>query len=147
MTKREWSEPELLAKAERYCAIAEHCISEVNEKLYQWGATSSVRETIIDRLVDLGFINEERYCRAFAHDKLLFQGWGRVKIRAALQAKRLPSAYIVAGLEQLNEEDYQRILQHLIETKKGLPAQQVARFLLQRGFEWSEFSELIELPS
>ena len=38
MVKQEWSLDELKYKAEAYCSIAEHCDSEVTNKLLQWGA-------------------------------------------------------------------------------------------------------------
>ena len=83
MANHEWSLEELKHKAEAYCAGAEHCCSELNNKLLQWGASYEHINLIIMHLKKHDYINEERYCRAFAHDKLLYQGWGRVKISTA----------------------------------------------------------------
>ena len=71
MEKREWSMAELQSKAEAYCAHAEHCTSEIMEKMRVWGATSVQAEQVTERLIDEKYIDETRYCRAFVHDKLL----------------------------------------------------------------------------
>ncbi len=143
MEKREWSMAELQSKAEAYCAQAEHCTSEIMEKMRVWGATRVQAEQVTERLIEGKYIDEARYCRAFVHDKLLYQGWGRVKMRAALQAKRLPSACIAAALEDIDETEYFRVLEKVIQKKKGSP-EQVMRFCMQRGFALSEIKHLIK---
>ena len=144
MEKREWSMAELQSKAEAYCAQAEHCVSEMRDKLRVWGATSAQTDEVIERLTDEKYIDEARYCRAFVHDKLLYQSWGRMKMRAALQAKHLPSAYISAALEDIDESEYFRILEKVVRKKKGSP-EQVIRFCLQRGFAMDEIRRLVNL--
>ena len=144
MEKREWSMAELQSKAEAYCAQAEHCVSEMRDKLRVWGATSAQADEVTERLIEDKYIDEARYCGAFVHDKLLYHGWGRVKIRAALQAKHLPSAYISAALEDIDETEYFRILEKVIQKKKGSP-EQVIRFCLQRGFTLSEIKRFVAL--
>ena len=150
MAKHEWSLDELRYKAEAYCAGAEHCRSEVYVKLQQWGATSEQSDEIITHLLLQRYIDEQRYCRAFAHDKLLYQGWGRLKIKAALYAKYLSSSDITAALENLNENDYRSTLQRVIATKKRaiksndpMAREKLIRFCLQRGFTYDEIEKLL----
>ena len=135
---------ELQSKAEAYCAQAEHCVSEMRDKLRVWGATSAQADEVTERLIEDKYIDEARYCRAFVHDKLLYQGWGRMKMRAALQAKHLPSAYISAALEDIDETEYFRILEKVIQKKKGSP-EQVIRFCMQRGFAFDEIRRFVAL--
>lgn len=149
MVKKEWSEQDLLVKAQNYCSQAEHCVAEVREKLYQWGATAMVQDTIIQQLCQSGFIDEHRYAAAFVHDKVAFQGWGREKIRMMLQMKHLPSMIIEASLGEIDEEVYNQQIARLIEQKRqegaadsAISNQQskikLARFLAQRGFTTDE---------
>lgn len=145
MEKTVLSQPEYRSKSARYCAAAEHCESEVRDKLYQWGCPAAWHDSIIDYLYDNAYLNDERYCRAFVHDKVAYQGWGRLKIQAALSAKRLPSAQINAAIKDIDEIEYNRQLQHLIQKKKATEPERLVRFLLQRGFTYSEVSTL--LPS
>lgn len=82
------------------------------------GVPPAEQQRIIDRLQDEGFINEERYCRAFVNDKLRFNRWGRVKIRAALYEKQLPREYIAQAIEEIDEEEYMQTLHDLVATKQ-----------------------------
>jgi len=145
MANREWSMAELQSKAEAYCAAAEHCVYDVQTKLRQWEASPEQSERIINHLLDAKYIDEARYCHAFAHDKLLYQGWGRMKIRAALQAKHLPADSICIALEDIDEIEYFRILERVIRQKKNARPEQVIRFCLQRGFTLGEIKRFVTL--
>jgi regulatory protein len=150
MANHEWSLDELRHKAEAYCASAEHCSYEVSNKLQQWGANAEAIASIIAHLKSQRYIDDERYCRAFAHDKLLYQGWGRVKIQAALIAKHLPSTYIQQALDDINQEDYTNSLTRAVATKKRaiksndpMAREKLIRFCLQRGFTYDEILPLL----
>lgn len=150
MVKREWSSDELKHKAEAYCAMAERCCSEVSNKLQQWGANTDEIETIIAYLTVQQYIDEARYCRAFTHDKVLYQGWGQIKIKAALHAKHLPSQYIVQAIDSIDKIAYFNTLERIITTKKRaikpndpMAREKLIRFCLQRGFTYDEIDKLV----
>jgi regulatory protein len=150
MANHEWSLQQLTAKAETYCAAAEHCICEVQNKLQQWQASAEQCEKIIAHLLQANYINEQRYCHAFAHDKVLYQGWGRIKIRAHLYAKHLPSEAITQALEDIDETEYQKTLERVIASKKrtlkttdSAAREKLIRFCMQRGFTYEEISEYL----
>ena len=142
MERIDLSEREWLNKAQAYCAKAEHCASQVRHKLAEWGADSSQTERIITRLEADGFISAERFCRAFAHDTLLYQGWGRYKITMMLRQLNLPETEIQNALQDLDPEDYQRVLRKVAAQKKSASKDQLTRFLLQRGFTYEEIKRL-----
>lgn len=111
--KKELTEKEALNKASAYCSKSEHCPSEVNEKLHQWGVTDEeVCQRIIVWLMKESYIDEARFCRSFANDKFRFNRWGKKKIELYLQQKGLPSSFIVEALEEISDED---ALQHAIQ--------------------------------
>ena len=144
MENHEYSLQELTSRAETYCARAEHCASEVRTKILAWGGTPEQAETIISHLYDYHYLDDARYCRAYTHDKLLYQHWGKVKIRAMLQARKLPSSEILSALENIDETDYNRILLALLATKKNATREAQIRFLLQRGFEYATILRTLE---
>ena len=137
------SDPEALNKAAAYCTLCERCISEVKAKLDAWGISYASQTKIIDRLIDEKFIDENRYCSAFVNDKLRFNHWGRIKIRAKLIEKRLPRELITTALENIDEEEYNNILRTLLANKaKEVNAneerkkrEKLLRFAASRGFE------------
>ena len=155
MVKNDLSERDLLIKAQNYCSLAEHCVAEVRDKLYQWGATAEVRDRVIDSLLDKGFIDEARYAAAFVHDKVAFQAWGREKIRMMLLMKHIASPVIDQALATIDEEEYNRQLSRLIEQKKQETLNsklstfnfktKTARFLAQRGFTTAEIMSKINI--
>lgn len=141
----------LQSKAAGYCALSEHCPSELTEKLLAWGADSSQAEEIVDWLIDENFISEERYCHAFVGDKIRFQGWGKDKIRMALSQKRLPQPLIREALDDFPEEEYLEKLRHVFEQKARSLSEddphvwkaKMLRFLASRGFSFSDISKVL----
>ena len=150
MANHEWSLADLRGKAEFYCATAEHCYYEVRLKLQQWGATDEQIEHIVAHLQQEHFVDEQRYCNAFVHDKLLYQGWGRMKMRAQLQAKHLPTAAIEQALNEIDRDTYMSVLTRVLATKKRSiksadpqAREKLIRFAMQRGFTYDEINGII----
>lgn len=163
MAKRGWyrgketkaAEPltteELRLRAEQYCALTEHCAQEVREKITAWGGTATAADEIVASLYEGRYIDDNRYCRAYTHDKLLYQGWGRTKIRLMLQSKGLPREVVAEALGGIDEGEYKRVLLAVAEKKRNATPEQRLRFLLQRGFAYREIREALgdtaSLPS
>ena len=134
---------EALNKAAAYCTLCERCISEVSAKLAAWGVPHGEQHEIIERLQLEGFIDEARYCRAFVNDKVRFNRWGRIKIRAALSEKRLPRELVNEAIDNINEEEYMSALAEVIAAKrrelKGkddyAAQQKIMRYAAGRGYE------------
>ncbi len=114
---KEYTFDELLHKAASYCSISEHCVSEVELKLKTWGLDSDKTNLIIDRLIDEGFINENRFCLAFTKDKFLFNKWGKIKISYALKQKGLDAKLISAALNTIDEGQYEEMLSEILKSK------------------------------
>ena len=142
---------ELLFKAAGYCSGSEHCISEVREKLSQWGCEAADIEPIIDYLLKENYIDEARYCRAFVSDKLRFAKWGRQKISYMLQARHVDKAAIREAIDAIDEDMYLDVLENVLRAKKkalrSVEPEQVNlrlyRFAASRGFETSEISKVL----
>ena len=140
---KELTPGEALNKAAAYCTLCERCVSEVTAKLTAWGVPHCEQEKIITRLIEEKFINEARYCHAFVNDKVRFNRWGRIKIRAALCEKRLPRELVNEAIENIDEEQYAAALAEVIATKRrelkgknDYSAQQkIIRYAASRGFE------------
>lgn len=134
---------EALAATAGYCSIAEHCVSEVVEKLKRFELTSEDQTKLIRRLQDEGYLNESRYVKAFVKDKFRFSKWGRIKIRYALRQKGISSSLAEEGLSEIAEEDYREMLTDLLRQKKrsikaNSPYElrgKLLRFAAGRGFE------------
>ena len=147
------TETEAYNKLTAYCAQAEHCRAEVAEKLQRWGIAYEAIDRITDRLTQEGYIDEERYCRAFVRDKYRLDKWGRAKIIQALQLKKMaPTFYLPILNEVINREEYIAILRGLLSSKrKSVHAEDEAqlrekliRFALSRGFEMRDIIDCLK---
>ena len=150
---KELTPGEALNKAAAYCTLCERCVSEVTAKLTAWGVPHCEQEKIITRLIEEKFINEARYCHAFINDKVRFNRWGRIKIRAALSEKRLPRELINEAMDNIDEEQYTTSLAEVIAAKrkelKGVndytTKQKIMRFAASRGFEPAMIMRVIDI--
>lgn len=142
MAKSELSKAEWLDKAEGYCARSEHCAADVRRKFLEWCAPEDLFDEIERILYERDFVNDGRFCRAYVHDKVEYQSWGRVKIRAGLQALHLPESEIRQALDGIDEEKYRENLRNLVRQRRGDSEEKRLRFLLQRGFTYEEIKKI-----
>lgn len=115
---KQLSEQEMLHRAAAYCSGVEHCIQDVEKKITAAGLSHEESERIIARLVQEKYIDEGRFARFFANDKLRFNKWGRIKINYELQRKGISSALREEALQNMNEAEYDEILLALLKNKK-----------------------------
>lgn len=127
----------------KWCAFQERCQQEVRDKLYDFGLHREEVEASIARLISEGFLNEERFAIAFAGGKFRQLGWGRLKIRMALQQKKVSEYCVRSALAGIDEGEYTQKLQSLLQKrarteKEKHPLrrkQKLAHYLISRGFE------------
>ena len=101
---------EARAAIQRYCAFQERCQSEVAERLRSMGVLPEAQADLVSELMSEGYLSEERFARAFARGKFRIKGWGPHKIALHLQAKRVSSACITLGLDELDEAELRAYL-------------------------------------
>ena len=141
MENPDLSPAEWLSKAEVYCARAEHCAADVRRKMLEWGTPADLSDGIVEKLYELDFLNDSRYCGAYVHDKVAYQSWGRMKIQAGLRALRLPESAIQQALQEIDNAQYTKNLQSLIRQRRADSEEKRLRFLLQRGFAYDEIKK------
>jgi Uncharacterized protein conserved in bacteria len=148
---KEITEKEAYNKMASYCSSSEHCKSEIRDKLHRWPMDDTIIEGILKRLEEENYINEERYCKNFIHNKLYFDKWGKLKIAQALYYKKIPDKMIRHYLNEINEEDYLGILNKLLENKKkNINAKndyelkgKLIRFACGKGFSFEDIEKSI----
>jgi regulatory protein len=134
---------EALSYAMDLCSRQEKCCSEIRDKLEKFSLPGEQIEQVLKTLKNEGFIDESRYAGMFVRDKLHLNRWGRIKMRYALAAKKIPGEIIADALNDINESEYLGILKE--EISKKLPRikgkdpyavrSKLVRFGQQRGFE------------
>lgn len=113
--------PEYLKQVKRkiadYCAYRERCSSEVRDKLESYECQLDEIDELLIFLEAEGFLDDQRFSRAYAKDKFRQNKWGKIKIRQYLKQKQVPSDLIEDGLASIPEEEYASTLTHLVERK------------------------------
>lgn len=124
------------------CVRSEQCTFDIEEKLYKAGLDSAGRTRIISELKAGKFIDDARFARAVARDKVRFSAWGRRKIQAYLISKRIDRAMISDALSAIEPADYKGALVRSAKAKaKNLDLairenrEKLIRHLASRGFE------------
>lgn len=142
MEKNDLLPAALLNKLEAYCARGEHCPSQIRRKIILEGGSEEMAEQIIELLKKEGFINTTRFCQAYVHDKVLYQSWGRFKIRMMLQALELPEKDIADAILAIDLNQYNKNLTKLAEAQRTKTREQKIRYLLQRGFTYEDINSI-----
>ena len=132
----------LLLRLASLCARSEQCESDLVRKIYAKGLGPSDVVWVMQNLRERAFVDDARFARSFARDKVRFSAWGRRKIRAALIAKRISEATISAAFEQIDPDDYADALARTARAKVARldltdrdDRVRLFRHLVSRGFE------------
>ncbi|HEY0743586.1 MAG TPA: RecX family transcriptional regulator [Chryseosolibacter sp.] len=145
---------EAKGKIQRYCAYQERSHQEVKNKLFEYGLYSDDVDSLMTDLITDGFLNEERYAKAFAGGKFRMKKWGRIKIVNALEAQGLSKNCIKIGLKEIDSEDYVATLRQVLQ-KKGEEVEEenifakrdkISKYAIHKGYEpelvWHTLKEL-----
>ena len=134
---------EVKNKIYHYCAYQERCHQEVRNKLYSLGLSSHDVDEMITHLITEGYLNEERFAKAFAGGKFRLKNWGRIKIIQSLESKGLTKNCIQSGLKEIEEPDYLKAMELLLSKKAEqlnepnpfVKRDKLAKYVIQKGFE------------
>lgn len=154
--KKSLSVSESLARIYRYCAYQERSHQEVKNKLYEFGLTTDEVNELLTKMITEGFLNEERFAKAFAGGKFRIKKWGRLKIIRELESQGLTKKCISRGLGEIELTDYRKTLRNLLIKKAEQTEElnlfkkrdKVAKYAIGKGYEpemvWEMIKDLID---
>ena len=110
------------------------------------------KDEILLYLMKENYLNEERFTRSYIRGKFYMKSWGRNKIRNHLKFKGVPEKLINASFDEIEDDDYEKILEKLYLDYsgkiKGLQDYQkkskTIKYLLSKGFEYESIISLIK---
>lgn len=155
MTERKTIKPSVaLARLQDLCARSEQCSHEVLAKLQTWGIGANVAARILALLRRDRYVDDNRYASAFVRDKVVFNRWGRIKIRLELTRKHLPSDIIDSALDEIDDDEYRTALVEVLAAKaRSLPETEsfesrnkMLRHAASHGFESALTVSLLKQP-
>lgn len=145
------TEQQALSRLTLLCSQGEHCQQELVEKMQKWGIADDAQARIMAYLVEERYVDDERYCRGFIHDKREYNHWGQRKIEQALWAKGIGKDISAPLFAEVDEEIWIGILRPLLQQKRRSTKgrndyeikQKLLRFALGRGFSYAQAKECL----
>ena len=138
---------ELFSYALSLLAKRDYSESSLREKLLKRypDAPSSLVDLVLRELSLQGFLDEYRAVYSYFESKSK-RGWGRKKIAYSLKAKGFREE-VIKEVELSFPFDYSPIVKEVrkkYSLKDAKEREKVKRFLLSRGFTWSEVYHILE---
>ncbi len=122
--------------------------AELIRKLTEKGASEAEATEAVDRLVELGFVDDARYAPILVRHYAA-KGYGAQRVRQELQRRGIPRALWDDALRELPEQDgtIDRLLASRL--RDADPADRAALkratdYLARRGFGWDEIRDAVE---
>ena len=141
----------ILDNLRRQCSRREYCVSDVlakAEKALEGDKEKAMQ--VVESLVKDKYVDDLRYACAYAREKSSISGWGEVKIRYMLSAKRISKDIISQALEDIDQQRATSRLEKLLENKyrtlKDDPQwkMKLLRFALGRGYSYDDVNEVLK---
>lgn len=139
------------------CSQGEHSSKDITDKLRRKDLSDDDIQLILAYLTEERYIDDERYCRAFIHDKMEYNHWGPRKIEQGLMLKGIARDIYQPIIADIDDDRWDAILRPLLVQKRRTTTgrndyevnQKLLRFAAGRGFTASQALRCIgdmELP-
>lgn len=147
------TEQEAYLRLAALCAQAEHCEYELQEKMRRWEIADDAQARVMQRLITERYVDDERFARAFANDKVKYNKWGRRKVEQAMWLKHIAEDIRQRVLDSIDDEEYIAILRPLLQQKRrSVKAhndyelrQKLIKFAIGRGFTMDIIKQCISI--
>ena len=148
----DWDPTKGLEKIGKYCAYQDRCHMEVKHKLKSLGCPYYEMNEILVKLIDQGFLDEERFARSYARGKFKMKSWGRIRIRRELKMRQINEMLIDYAIkEEISEEAYTETVEKIAFKKAylldypidRLKREKIIKYIQSRGFEWEYIEKVL----
>ncbi len=152
----------LYTKSLEYCMLRPHSSREMRDYLWRKtrttkyksrsgelkeraGVTAEITERVYDRLVEKGYIDDEKFARWWVENRNLRKGTSRRKLQAELQAKGVASAVIAAMLEDSSRNDENELAKIIAKKRVKYPDEQkLIAYLARQGFRYDDIKSALQ---
>lgn len=143
-------------RAVKLLAAKPRSIAELRERLSERCSSKAVVETVIGRLREYGYLDDERFAFGYASLKVRQQPIGRRRLEQSLAMKKVDRSVADEVLDQVfAETSEEELIDRAIEKRvrvRGLPktraeAKKLFDYLLRQGFPFEMVSEKVRSAS
>jgi len=143
-------------RAVKLLAAKPRSVAELRERLLERCSSKAIVETVIARLREYGYLDDERYALGYASAKLRQQPIGRRRLQQSLQLKKVDRAVAEEALDQVFAETPEdELIDRAVGKRvrlRGRPktraeAKSLFDHLLRQGFPFELVSEKVRAAS
>jgi len=143
-------------RAVKLLAAKPRSIAELRERLAERCSSKTVIETVIARLREYGYLDDERYALGYASSKVRQQPIGRRRLELSLERKKVDRTVAGEALDQVfAETSEEELLDRALEKRvrlRGRPktraeAKSLFDHLLRQGFPFELVSQKVRSAS
>ncbi len=149
----------LYGRALEYCLMRLHSAKEVKDYLYRKtrpvrnklgelksGAPFEITTRVFDRLIEKGYINDEKFAKFWADNRCVTKGASSKKIRSELFSKGISSSIINQVLGE-SERDDKTELQKIIVKKRShyTDDKKFISYLARLGFNYDDIKQALSI--
>ena len=143
----------LFQRAAKLLSAQQRSVEELRQRLLAGrGSTPALVETVIERLCEYGYLDDERFAQSYASLRLQQRPIGRQRLQRDLRFKKIDKQTVDSALDQVfaqtpEEELIQRAIAKRIRLR-GRPktrdeAKKLFDHLLRQGFQFELVSEKV----
>jgi regulatory protein len=147
----------IFQRAAKLLAARQRSVEELRERLLGGrGATPELVETVIERLREYGYLDDERFAQSYASLRLQQRPIGRQRLERDLWLKKIDKETVDTALDQVFEQTpEEKLIERAIEKRlrlRGKPktreeAKKLFDHLLRQGFAFELVSERVRAVS
>ncbi|MGN1342125.1 MAG: regulatory protein RecX [Bacilli bacterium] len=109
---------ELMEMAVKYISIRLRSIKEIKDYLLKKGGSNNEVEDAVQRLIESGYLDDDRFTKAFIKDKLKFTTIGDYKIKMQLNNLGVSSSIIEDNMDKIDNNIIEEKIKKIIEKDK-----------------------------
>lgn len=147
----------LYARTLEYCLMRPHSAKEVRDYLYRKtrtiklrskktgelyekaGVSQEVASRVFDRLVEKGYIDDEKFTRYWVENRSLTKGASKRKLTAELRSKGVEQSLIEKFLAESSRSDDDEIKKIITKKRSRYPDEQkLIQYLARQGFNYDD---------
>jgi regulatory protein len=145
------------ARALEYCLMRPHSAKEMRDYLYRKtrdsrtktgeikkGLPTSITTRVFDRLVEKGYINDEKFTLYWVENRSLTKGVSRRKLIAELRSKGVELSIIERLLSESARSDDDEIQKIIAKKRAKYPDdQKLMQYLARQGFGYDDIKQAL----
>lgn len=148
----------LYGRALEYCLSRPHSAKEVRDYLYKKtrdrrnqkggitkGVSPELTTRVFDRLVERGYIDDEKFTRFWVENRNLRKGMSRRKLEAELRQKGVENKIIEVHLEESSRSDEDELAKIVNKKRVRYPDEQkFMQYLVRLGFSYDDVKQALK---